>query len=79
MTLCLQDDGQLGKAEARTAVLLGDGKPVPAEFGGRRPDIGRMRRTVLQRRAGGGPAVQSGQLTDHGVGEISVFVADGQC
>ena len=78
MTLCLEHHGQLGKAEARTAVLLGDGQTVPAEFCGGRPDIAGMSGTVIEGGARGGPAIQSLQLPDCRVGEIAVFVGDGQ-
>ncbi len=72
------DDGQLCQAEARTAVRLGDRESGPAEFGCRRPDLGRMGGSVGEGGSGLGQRLQPGELAGHGVREVLVVVGDGQ-
>ena len=78
--LRLEHHRQLRQPEARSAVLLGDRQPLPAEFGGRGPDAGgwaRIRRIRVEGGARGLASLQSAQLARHRVGEVAVFVGDG--
>ncbi len=76
--LGLQHHRQFGQAEARAAVLLGDGQTRPPEVGGGRPDLGRMRGPLVEGRAGRGPTVHPVELAKHRVGQVGVFFGDGK-
>ena len=76
--LSFQYHHQLGESEARPAVFLGDRQTVPAEILARRPDLAGVSRPLLQGRAGRSTAVQPVQLPENGVGQVVVFLGDGE-
>jgi hypothetical protein len=77
--LCLQHHRQLGQAEARTTVFLGDGKALPPDVGGGRPQGGRVVGALgvrVECGPGRSKAVQPFELAVCGVGEVAVVVGD---
>ena len=68
---------QLGQAEPRAAVLLGDVQPEPAQPAQFGPEGGQLLGLRVEQRPGRLPGAAGAQEVGHGLGERSVIIGDG--